>query len=100
VNISIATPAGYNCDKKYVQAAQKIASITGSCIDISTDPAAAISDADVVYTDTWISMGMEADRDKRIQDFAKYQVNSDLFSKAKPDAVFLHCLPAYRGYEK
>jgi len=99
VNISVATPAGYYCEKKYVEAARKIASTTGSCIDISTDPVAAITDADVVYTDTWISMGMEADKEKRIKDFAGYQVNSALFSKAKPDAIFLHCLPAYRGYE-
>jgi ornithine carbamoyltransferase len=99
MNISVATPAGYNCDKKYVLMAQKIASMTGSCIDISSDPESAVSSADVVYTDTWISMGMEADKDKRVRDFAPYQVNSALFSKAKPDAVFLHCLPAYRGFE-
>ena len=99
VNISVATPAGYYCEKKYVEAALMIAASTGSCIDFSSDPVAAFTDADVVYTDTWISMGMEADREKRIKDFASYQVNSDLFSKAKPDAIFLHCLPAYRGYE-
>ena len=99
MNISVATPAGYNSDKKYVLMAQKIASKIGSCIDISSDPESAVSSADVVYTDTWISMGMEADKDKRVRDFAPYQVNSALFSKAKPDAVFLHCLPAYRGFE-
>jgi ornithine carbamoyltransferase len=99
MNISVATPPGYYCDIKYAEAARKIALTTGSCIDISTDPSAAISDADVVYTDTWISMGMEADKDRRIKDFAPYQVNAELFAKAKPDAVFLHCLPAYRGFE-
>ncbi|MFY9568307.1 MAG: ornithine carbamoyltransferase subunit F, partial [Acetivibrionales bacterium] len=59
----------------------------------------AMKDADVVYTDTWISMGQEAEKELRLKIFMPYQVNSKLFSLAKEDAMFLHCLPAYRGYE-
>ena len=63
------------------------------------DPNEAVKDADVVYTDTWVSMGMESEKEKRVKIFMPYQVNKQLMQKAKDDAIFMHCLPAYRDYE-
>jgi len=99
MNISVATPLKYSCDSKYIEMAQKIAAETGSIIDITTDAKKAVDGADVVYTDTWVSMGMENEKEERINIFTPYQVNKSLFSLAKPNAIFLHCLPAYRGFE-
>ena len=76
-----------------------IAEATGGSISLHQDPSDAAAHADVVVTDTWISMGQEAEKAKRIQEFAGLTVDADLMAKAKPDAIFLHCLPAYRGYE-
>ena len=99
LNISVATPVGYSCDSKYVEMAKKIAKETGSILQITTDAKEAVDGADVIYTDTWISMGMENEKEERINTFAPYQVNKQLLSLAKPNAIFLHCLPAYRGFE-
>jgi len=99
MDISVATPKEYSCMEKYVNIAFGIAGSTGSKVEILDDPEEAIRDADVVYTDTWVSMGMENEKEQRIKVFSPYQVNSTLFSMAKPDAIFMHCLPAYRGYE-
>lgn len=99
MDISVATPKGYECDMKSVEIAKKAALESGAKISIGYDPDEAADNADVVYTDTWVSMGMEAERDKRVDTFMPYQVNKELMSKAKPDAIFMHCLPAYRGYE-
>jgi len=99
MNISIATPIGYECDSTVVSNAKDIAKSGNSIIDISNNPIKAIKDADIVYTDTWTSMGMEEEKEKRINDFKVFQVNEKLFSNAKNSAIFLHCLPAYRGYE-
>ncbi|MDD4295768.1 MAG: ornithine carbamoyltransferase [Ruminiclostridium sp.] len=99
MNISIASPIGYSCDNKYVDMAKKIANETGSIIQVTTDSKEAVQGADVVYTDTWISMGMEKEKEERLNTFAPYQVNKELFSLANTNAIFLHCLPAYRGLE-
>jgi ornithine carbamoyltransferase len=99
VNLSIASPEGYDCSQEILAEAMNIAAANGTSIKVARDPAEAVKDADAVYTDTWISMGMEKDKEKRIKDFEGYTVNKELFALAKPDAVFLHCLPAYRGYE-
>ncbi len=99
MDISVATPAGYGCDKKYVSISKEIAKETGSNIQITTDAKAAVTNADVVYTDTWVSMGMEKEKEERVNVFTPYQVNGQLFSLAKQNAVFMHCLPAYRGFE-
>ncbi|NLX77767.1 MAG: ornithine carbamoyltransferase [Clostridiaceae bacterium] len=99
MDISIATPEEYSCMEKYVNIALEVAKSTGSRVEILTDAREAIKDADVVYTDTWVSMGMESEKEQRIKVFSPYQVNSILFSMARPDAIFMHCLPAYRGYE-
>ena len=72
---------------------------SGKTLTITTDPVEAIKDADVVYTDTWVSMGQEAEKAERQRIFMPYQVNKELFAHAKSDAVFMHCLPAYRGFE-
>ena len=97
--LRVATPKGYECDAKVVQKALEFAKESGAKIIISNDPSTAIKGADVVTTDTWISMGKEDEKSKRVADFKGYMVDSDMMQLAKSDAIFLHCLPAYRGYE-
>lgn len=99
MEIAVATPKGYECDAQIVDAAKDDAKKCGGKVITTYDPIEAISNADVVYSDTWVSMGQEAEKAERIKIFMPYQVNADLFAKAKDDAVFMHCLPAYRGYE-
>ena len=99
MHIALAAPAGYLPDSHIVSRAEAIASQTGGSVQVVSDPRAAIVDADVVTTDTWISMGQEADKEQRVRDFAGYTIDSELMKRAKADAIFLHCLPAYRGYE-
>jgi ornithine carbamoyltransferase len=99
MHISVASPEGYECDRQIVAEAIEDAKETGAEIELTNDPQKAIKDADVVYTDTWVSMGQEAEKQQRIEVFMPYQVDGKLFSLAKEDAVFLHCLPAYRGFE-
>jgi ornithine carbamoyltransferase len=99
MNISVATPADYMCDPVITDQARQAAAKSGGSVVIIEDPEEAIRNADVVYTDTWISMGQEDEKEMRIKTFMPYQVNSKLFSLAKKDAMFLHCLPAYRGLE-
>lgn len=99
MNISVATPKDYACSHEAIHWAQEAAAETGAKVVITTDPYEAVKDADVVYTDTWVSMGTEGEKEKRIPIFMPYQVNDALFSKARPDALFMHCLPAYRGFE-
>jgi len=99
MHISVASPKMYTCPDFFVQQAKRDAAITGSRVIMTEDPFEAVSDADVVYTDTWTSMGQEEEKAARIQIFKKYQVNKELMSHAAKDAIFMHCLPAYRGYE-
>ena len=99
VDISVATPAGYACGKKYVDQALEAARATGSVVEILGDPREAVAGADAVYTDTWVSMGADRDKADIAGRFKGFQVDSELMSLAKPDAIFLHCLPAYRGME-
>lgn len=99
MDMSVATPAGYTCNEEIVANAKIDAKATGSNIVITNDPVEAVQGADVVCTDTWVSMGQEAEKAERIKIFKDYQVNAQLFGKAKEDAIFIHCLPAYRGYE-
>lgn len=99
MDISVATPDKYKCDETVMDNALKIAAETGSKVEFTNNPKQAMENADAVYTDTWVSMGMEAEKQQRIKDFAGFEVNRELMDIAKPDAMFLHCLPAYRGYE-
>ena len=99
MNVRVAAPAGYEPDRAIVQRAEAIAATTGGSVQVYGEPHAAILGADVVATDTWISMGQEAEKAKRISDFEGYTIDADLMAQAAPDAIFLHCLPAYRGYE-
>jgi ornithine carbamoyltransferase len=94
VDVAVATPAGYQPDAGIVAQAAEMGSIT-----VTEDPAEALAGADAVYTDVWTSMGQEAESAERRRAFAPYQVNPQLFALAKPDAIFLHCLPAKRGEE-
>jgi ornithine carbamoyltransferase len=99
MDIAVGSPKGFWCNEDIVKQSIEDAKLSGSKIVLTEDPVEAVLDADVVYTDTWVSMGQEAEKEQKIKIFTNYQVNKELFSKAKDDAIFLHCLPAYRGYE-
>ncbi len=99
MHVSVAAPAGYAPASHIVARAAELAATTGGSVSVHVDPAEAVLNADVVTTDTWISMGQEAEKAKRIAEFAGYTVDDALMANAKNDAIFLHCLPAYRGYE-
>jgi ornithine carbamoyltransferase len=95
----VATPPGYEPKSEAVEWALLRGTKTGGTCTLTHDPVEAVSDADVVYTDAWASMGQEAEAESRRAVFAPYQVNADLFRHAKYDAIFMHCLPAHRGEE-
>jgi ornithine carbamoyltransferase len=97
MSLSIATPAGYELDENFMKAARKES--PHATVEVTHDPAAAVNNADAVYTDVWASMGQEAERAQRQRDFADYQVNAKLMAHAPKHCVFLHCLPARRGEE-
>jgi len=99
VNVQAATPEGYEPDPGVVARAQADARATGTRITVGRDPAQALKGADVVYTDTWASMGQEAEHAARVQVFRPYQVNAAAMEKANPGALFMHCLPAHRNEE-
>ncbi|MDP1510206.1 ornithine carbamoyltransferase [Paenibacillus sp. CMAA1739] len=99
VHVSIASPAGYEPDPSVVAASREIAKQTGSEIVITQSPQEAVKDADAIYTDVWASMGFEEEQKERELAFANFQVNEELVKLAKPDYLFLHCLPAHRGEE-
>ncbi len=97
--LRVATPKGYECDPAIVADAMKLASSSGAKITFTNDPKVAVTGASVVTTDTWISMGQEEEKAERIKAFEGYIVDEMLMSLAQSDAIFLHCLPAYRGVE-
>jgi len=99
VDIAIASPAAFALDADSLQRARSLASSAGSNVSVSADPIDAVRDADVVYTDTWTSMGQEKEAPMRREAFAGFQVNAALLSHAKSDVVFMHCLPAHHGEE-
>lgn len=99
MHLRIAAPDGFHPREDIVLDAQKIADRTGGSIRVCTDPEEAVRNADVVITDTWVSMGQEAERAERMRVFGAYRVTPQLMSLARPDAIFLHCLPAYRDCE-
>ncbi len=99
LDFAIATPPDYQLSPKVVSLAQQFAQETNIKISLTHNPLEAISDADVIYTDTWTSMGQEAETAKRLKVFPPYQINEQLLAQAKPQTVVMHCLPAHRGEE-
>ncbi|WP_018749966.1 ornithine carbamoyltransferase [Paenibacillus sanguinis] len=99
VHVSVASPEGYEPDPQVVAEAREIAQETGAVIEVVRDPKTAVQDADAIYTDVWASMGFEAEQKAREAAFKDYQVDETLAQHAKPDYVFMHCLPAHRGEE-
>jgi len=99
MHVAVATPARYAPDPAIVARAREIAPASGSRIEVGTDAKAAARGADVIYTDVWVSMGQEAEREAKIKAFSGYQVNGALTAQAAARAVVMHCLPAHRGEE-
>ncbi|MEW6269997.1 MAG: ornithine carbamoyltransferase [Thermodesulfobacteriota bacterium] len=100
MSIRVATPPGFAPDPDVVAGARRRARDTGASIELGDDPVAAVRGADAVYTDVWLSMGdPEEERARRLAALAPYQVNDALLAHARPDAIFLHCLPDHRGEE-
>ncbi|MCL4314278.1 MAG: ornithine carbamoyltransferase [Candidatus Thermoplasmatota archaeon] len=99
VDISIGCPKKYIPDKEITEISKQLAKETGSDVEIVDDPSKAVENADVVYTDVWVSMGEESEREKKEKIFSKYRVDQELMDKASKNAIFLHCLPAHRGLE-
>ncbi len=99
MSMTVACPPGYEPDQHILQEAVADAAKTGAKLEIVEDPAAAVEGADVIYTDLWASMGQEEEQEQRARVFSRYQVNTGLLERAKPDVIVLHCLPAHRGEE-
>lgn len=99
INMKVATPKKYAPNKEIVSIAKSFAAKSGSTLDISNDPKKAARDADVLYTDVWVSMGQEKEAVKRIREFKSFQLNDKLVKLAKKTHAVMHCLPAHRGQE-
>jgi ornithine carbamoyltransferase len=99
MHMRVASPIDYAPHDEVVRDADEVAAATGGSVTLFTDPIEAVAGADVVVTDTWVSMGKEDEKAERLTSFGQYQVNAELMALAKPDALFLHCLPADRGFE-
>lgn len=99
MHVRVGAPSGYQPDPAIVADAQRVAATTGGSVVITDDPAEALRDADVVITDTWVSMGQEDEKAERLALFGGYSITTEAMGLARPDAVVLHCLPAYRGLE-
>jgi len=99
INIKVATPEGYKPDQEILDEAMDLAGSSNASIELFSDPYKAVKDADVVYTDVWVSMGQEDEKEKRLKDFQPFQINEQLMKAAKKNALIMHCLPAHRGEE-
>jgi ornithine carbamoyltransferase len=99
MHVRVASPTEYAPSADVVADAEKIAATYGGSVELFTDAAASVAGADVVVTDTWVSMGKEAEKAERVATFGSFSVDAALMALAKDDALFLHCLPADRGYE-
>jgi len=99
MDIAVATPKGYAPKSIILKSAQRESQQAGTQMTLTEDPGEAVAGADAVYTDVWASMGQESEAEQRKGIFRPYQVNASLMERAKPDAVFMHCLPAHRGEE-
>ena len=96
MKLTVASPAGYELDAETIEKANQL---SAGCARQTNDPGQAVLDADIIYTDTWVSMGQEDEKQKRQADFAGFQVNAELVNSAPADVKIMHCLPAYRGFE-
>jgi len=99
MNINFASPEGYRPLESVITEAKDVAKTTGSIITPTDNAYDAIKNADIIYTDVWVSMGQEEENQKRIKDLKEFQLNGELMKKAKPDVLVMHCLPAHRGEE-
>ncbi|MFH1798961.1 MAG: ornithine carbamoyltransferase [Candidatus Omnitrophota bacterium] len=99
LNMKIAVPEGYGPSSEVFCSASQIAKKNRVSLEKFNNPREAVKGADVVYTDVWISMGQESEKEKRLKDFKDFQINKQLMREAKPDALIMHCLPAHRGQE-
>ncbi|MBM3138114.1 MAG: ornithine carbamoyltransferase, partial [Chloroflexi bacterium] len=99
MNFSIASPEGYDIPAAAWESAEKMAHESGAKLDTFRDPVEAVKGKNVIYTDTWVSMGQEEEAERRKKVFPPFQVNAGLVSKANKDVIVMHCLPAHRGYE-
>lgn len=99
IHFVLACPPGYAVSPETVGKATKMASYSGGQLEITQSPLEAVREADVIYTDAWVSMGQEKEKEVRLQAFKDYQVNSAMLGKAKKDVLIMHCLPAHRGEE-
>ena len=99
LHLTVSAPAGYTPDARVVETATAIAATTGGSVLLEADPRAAVAGADVVVTDTWVSMGKEDESAARTDVFGAWSVTAELFAEAAGEAILLHCLPAYRGKE-
>ena len=96
MKLVVASPAGYELDAETIE---RVNQVSAESVERTHDPVAAVSDADIIYTDTWVSMGQEDEKQKRREDFAGFQINAELVKSAPANAKIMHCLPAYRGFE-
>jgi ornithine carbamoyltransferase len=99
MKVRIAGPALYKPNAKVLEKAKQIAATTGGSVDCYTDPKLALVDSDVVATDSWVSMGQQDQKAEKIEAFEGFRLDAELLAIAKPSAIVLHCLPAYRGLE-
>lgn len=99
LDVRIGAPEDFQPRADVLECGRSLAAQNGGSVEVVSDPQKAVADADVVITDTWVSMGQEAEKAERVRLFADYRVSEELFAAAKEDAVFMHCLPAYREYE-
>ena len=99
MHMTAGVPKGYEPDPRLLSEARRISMVTECSIEVVHDPVEAVRKADVVYTDVWVSMGMEKEREERERIFLPFQINGKLLEAAKDDAVVMHCLPAHRGLE-
>ncbi len=99
MNLVVSCPKGFEPDKSVTAKAQKLAEVSGGTIEFVRDPKKAVDDADIIYTDVWISMGQEKGAKRKEQKFKSYQINAKLLSRAGSQVSVMHCLPAHRGLE-
>lgn len=99
LHVAVASPKAYRPRGEILKLAEEAAGITGAVIEVLEDPLEAVRGADAVYTDVWVSMGQEAERERKVKELEPYRVTPSLMEHAKRDAVFMHCLPAHRGEE-